>query len=60
MKKIEIKISDIGKIEVVFIEGVFTHKNIRDIKRAIDVAFRSFHYNLLHSSKDGATTKIGV
>ena len=50
MRKIEIKINDKGIFEVNF-NGIFSHRDVYNLKRAITVGFKRYHYKLLHNKE---------
>ena len=51
MKKVEITLDFNKKIGVEFSGGAFTHRDIKNMKRALGVNFRYYHYNLIHPKK---------
>jgi len=56
MKKVEITVNEKGKIDVNF-SGIFSHKDLRNLKRSLEVCFRRHHYGLTHS-KNKETLKV--
>jgi len=52
MKNCLINIDDLGKIKVTLKGDNYTHKNLRDMKRALEVEFRQYHYRITHSLKE--------
>lgn len=52
MKKVEIEIDFNKQIKVKFSNDPFSHRDLKNMKRALDVEFRRFHYNLIHPKEN--------